>query len=240
MSSRQEEKERRRKEREAQQQAEQAEAARKRRLQLVGGVLAAVLAVGGIAAAVIAGGSGSGGAEGDATAEVDPSVELPPREIADLSEAAQAAGCTLREGLPNEGNEHLSSNTATFDGYKTNPPTSGTHTPVWAEDGVYDAGNEPPKELTVHSLEHGRINFQYKPGTPQEDVETLKALWAEDFSGGNGYHQLVYQNQTGMESQFAATAWTNMITCEELSPEAIDAFRAFRAKYVDKGPEFVP
>jgi hypothetical protein len=240
MSSRQEEKERRRKEREEQEAAAAKSASRKRRLQLVGGVVVAVLAVGGITAALVAGGGGSSGGSGDATQDIEPTVELAPARIADLEQAARAAGCDLKEQLPNEGAEHLPSNDGTFDDYKTNPPTSGTHTPIWAEDGVYEPGNEPAKELTVHALEHGRINFQYAVGTSPDDIAKMEALWAEDFNGGNGYHQLLFRNQTDMPFKFAATAWTNSIGCEELSDEAIDAFRAFRTKYVDKGPEIVP
>ena len=37
-----------------------------------------------------------------------------------------------------------------------------------------------------------------------------------------------------------ATAWGQMVTCPDLSPESIDALRAFRDLYTDKGPEFVP
>ena len=48
--------------------------------------------------------------------------------------------------------------------YKTNPPTSGDHDPTPAEDGVYEADSPPDVEQSVHSLEHGRINIQYKAG----------------------------------------------------------------------------
>ena len=47
---------------------------------------------------------------------------------------------------------------------------SGREGPTAAEDGVYAAGNAPDLGLLVHTLEHGRIDVQYKPGTPAETV----------------------------------------------------------------------
>jgi hypothetical protein len=46
----------------------------------------------------------------------------------------------------------------------------------------------------VHTLEHGRINLQYKEGTSSDDVLKLEALFAEQ---SEGYHMLLYQNTTG-------------------------------------------
>ena len=46
----------------------------------------------------------------------------------------------------------------------------------------------------MHTLEHGRINVQYKKGTPAATVEQLEALLAEQ---NEGYHMLLYENTTG-------------------------------------------
>jgi hypothetical protein len=236
MSSRQEEKEARRKEREAQEAAAAKAAAAKQRLRLTAGVVVAVLAVGGIAAAVLAGGGDDGPDPSD-----DPAVArvaIPPVKITDLKQAAKTAKCELKEQLPNEGSDHVDKTVTT---YKTNPPTSGPHNPTPAQDGEYDIGNEPAKEAWVHSLEHGRIVLQYAPGTSKTDQGKMSSLFNEDFSGGNGYHQLLLQNNTKMPFKFAAVAWTNYIGCPgPLDSPTIDALRAFRAKYVDKGPEIVP
>lgn len=43
--------------------------------------------------------------------------------------------------------------------YNTNPPTSGTHFPVWAKRGVYDRVISDGH--LIHSLEHGYINISY-------------------------------------------------------------------------------
>jgi hypothetical protein len=235
MSSRQEEKERRRREREEQERKSATGAARTRRLQLVGG---AVLVIAILVVAVVlitSGGSDdAGGTDGPTTS---PSVEvtLPPQKTKNLTEAAKAAGCTLRH-LPNEGSTHVNEDVK----YKSNPPTSGDHNPVPAADGVYSPDAAPEPEHYVHTLEHGRIEFQYKPGSSPQTIGTLEALFNEEFNGTPGYHALVFQNNTHMPYAVAATAWTQLLGCDKLSPEAIDAFRAFRERYTDKGPEFLP
>jgi hypothetical protein len=220
MSSRAQEKERRRQERLAQEQAAQKAVARKRTLQIGGGV---VLGLAVIAAAVIvltAGGGSSGGDTVNAT---------------QLTANAKAAGCTF-QSFPSEGRTHTASTVK----YKTNPPTSGNHNPTPAQDGFYRPGNTPPKENFVHSLEHGRIEFQYKPGAPVADVAKLRRLAEEPFNGSAGYHVLFFENNTNMPSEYAATAWTKSITCPQLTTQAIDAMRQFRKAYTDKGPEFIP
>lgn len=236
MSSRQEEKEARRREREAQEAAAAKAAANKQRLRLTAGAVVAVLAVGGIAAAVLAGGGDDGP---DPSGEPSAArVEIPAVRITDLTQAAKAAGCELKEQLPNEGSDHVDGEVTT---YKTNPPTSGPHSANPAQDGEYEVGNEPAKENWVHSLEHGRIVLMYAPGTSKTDQGRMSSLYNEDFSGANGYHQLLLQNNTNMPFKFAAAAWTNYIGCPgPLNSPTIDALRAFRAKYVDKGPEIVP
>jgi hypothetical protein len=233
MSSRQEEKERRRREREEQERKAAAGAQRSRRLQIVGGVLLAVAIVA-VAVVLLTSGGGGGGNSGPSTS-ASSEVTLPPQKIQNLNEAAKAGGCTLRD-FPDEGNTHTEKSVK----YKTNPPTSGDHNPVPAADGVYTADNTPSPEHYVHTLEHGRIIFQYKPGADAKTVGTLEALFNEPFNGTPGYHAVVMQNNTGMKAPVAATAWTHMLTCDQMTPQAIDAFRAFRDRYTDKAPEFVP
>ncbi len=43
--------------------------------------------------------------------------------------------------------------------YNSNPPTSGTHFPIWAKRGVYD--RELSDGYLIHSLEHGYIVISY-------------------------------------------------------------------------------
>ena len=150
---------------------------------------------------------------------------------------AAAAGCTFRE-FRSEGREHTSD---PVNNYSTNPPTSGSHNPLAAQDGIYAPGNEPNKENWVHALEHGRILFQYKAGTPQATTSAGSPRWPRRSSRASaGYHTLVLQNNTEMARPFAAVAWTRSLTCPRLDDAAVQAMRSFRTAYTDKAPEFIP
>ena len=162
------------------------------------------------------------------------SVELPEQKTGDLKAAAKAAGCTL-DNPEIEGSTHEDKDFKASD-YKTNPPTSGNHNPDWYEDGIYNAGDTPKLGMLVHTLEHGRIDVQYKEGTSPDDVAKLEAFLGET----DGYHMLLFQNTTGMDAAVAATAWGHSLTCAKLDDTTWDALRTFRTTYIDKGPEAVP
>jgi hypothetical protein len=236
VSHRQEEKQRRREEREAKEKADRARAARRQRMQIaIGGLVAiAAIAVVALFASGTLGGDGGNGDEVAASAPTESDVTIPDQVIGDLEEAAKAAGCTVTHPKI-EGAQHEERDFTEAD-YKTNPPTSGNHFPTWAEDGVYDPGNTPQLGLLVHTLEHGRIDVQYKPGTPQETIDQLNALLAES----EGYHMLLFENPTNMDAQVAATAWGHSLTCPEMNDKVFDAIRTFRNEYIDQGPENVP
>jgi len=235
VASRQEEKERRRQERLEREQAEAKRAARRKRMQLAFGGLLALAVIAGIVVAVLIS-TGGGSDEGDATRASDSTstAKLPQQETSDLKEAAKAAGCTLNNP-PYEGANHEQKDFKASD-YKTNPPTSGNHNPTWYEDGIYNPGDTPELGKLVHTLEHGRIDVQYKEGTSADDVAKLEAFLAET----DGYHMLLFQNTTGMDAQVAATAWGHSLTCSKLDDTTWDALRSFRTSYIDKGPEAVP
>jgi Protein of unknown function (DUF3105) len=241
VSSRQEEKQKRREERLAREAEEKSAAARRQRMTLAGAVLAGVAVI--VVAVLLIGGTLGGGADGDnASAQDVPSEEeladenitLPEQQIGDLAAAAKAAGCEVKNP-PIEGRGHETKDFTEAD-YKTNPPTSGNHFPQWYEDGIYAAGETPNLGMTVHTLEHGRIDVQYKPGTPTHTIKQLEALLAEQ---EDGYHMLLFQNGTNMDAQIAATAWGHSITCPQFNNKVFDALRTFRAQYIDQGPERV-
>jgi hypothetical protein len=212
MAQRKDEKQRRREERE-QKERERLEAERRKKLfgLAVGGVL--VLAVIGVIVFVIA----SGGSD------------APARKTRDLAKAATLAKCTVKS-FKSEGRQHT---TATVSDYKTNPPTSGPHNPQPAQDGEYDSA--PAKEAFVHTLEHGRVEIQYKPGTSSKAKDALKSVFEESTD-----KMLLFPNNTGMPYEVAATAWTHMVACPKYNDRVPDALRAFRDKYRGKGPENVP
>ena len=236
MASRQEEKEARRKERIERERKDAAAAARRKRLQLVGGGLLGLVAIAAVVVAILAaGGGGDDEQEAAAPAAGAAAAQLPEQQTTDMAAAAKAAGCTLTnpayEGASHEQKDFTASD------YKTNPPTSGNHFPDWYDDGVYEPGTTPNLGMLVHTLEHGRIDVQYKKGTPKADVAKLEALLAEQ---NDGYHMLLYENTTGMQPQVAATAWTHSLSCPDMNDKVFDAIRTFRARYIDKGPETVP
>jgi hypothetical protein len=236
MSSRQEEKERRKRERQEREAAQKASAARRKRMQMVfGGALAAVAAVAVVLVLVFVV-IGGGDDDDPASSVAKGSAAIPAQKISDIKEAAKAAGCTLKEDLPNEGAGHLEKDFKESD-YKQNPPTSGNHFPQWAQDGVYNPGDTPDLGQLVHTLEHGRIDIQYKPGTPATTVAQLETLMKEN---EDGYHMLLFENSTKMPFAVAATAWDQQLGCPTMNDKVFDALRTFREAHIDKGPEVVP
>jgi hypothetical protein len=234
MASRQEETERRRRERLEREQAEKAAAARHKRLQFAFGGLLAVLVVAGVVVLVAVGLGGKGGKVGQPT-KVSANAKIPAQQTASLKQAAAAAHCTL-VNAPIEGNTHETKNFTEKD-YKTNPPTSGNHNPVWYQDGIYEPGDTPRLGMIVHPLEHGRIEIQYKPGTPKSTVNELETLFNQE---NGGYHMLLFQNTTNMPYQVAAAAWGHYVGCPKMNDKVFDALRTFHDQYIDKGPEIVP
>ncbi len=225
MSSRQEEKEQRRKEREERERIAAAKAKRQRLLQLVGGVVVACAVIAGVVVAVA-----SGGSDGDDDAGIDGDR---------LRAAANEAGCVYRS-FPEQGRDHVSERLTPRE-FRSNPPTSGPHNPEPAPDGLYVAGNEPAIENWVHTLEHGRVIFQYRPGLDAAAVAQLQRLFNEDVDdSGGAYHSVLMRNNTEMPFAVAAVAWRHYMGCRELTPQAIEALRTFRVELVDKGPETVP
>ncbi len=150
------------------------------------------------------------------------------QQAALLRSAAAAAGCTVAS-FPSEGREHTEGHVT----YRTNPPTSGPHNPAPAPDQEYTTA--PPKENYVHSLEHGRIELQYKPGSPPAVVNALRGVYGE-----STHHMLMFPNNTGMDYEVAATAWQHRLGCVHFNPRVPEALRRFRDAYRDRAPEQVP
>ena len=127
--------------------------------------------------------------------------------------------------------------------YKSNPPTSGEHSAVWARDGNYAGRRSPAPERYVHSLERGRVVVHYKPGTPPRTISRLQNLmiektWSEAAGDlPDGAFALLLENNTGMRYDLAATAWMEMLACPTVNERVFDALRAFRTFWTLKGPK---
>ncbi len=250
MASR-EEREQRRTERLA---AERREAAGERRRLIIGYVVAGALTLAVVVGIVIVvAGSGGDGGDGQTVDEGElpaaAHIELqsgvlhdysadgregtvpPALAQGDLDAAAEQAGCELMLDLEEEGSSHIEKREDAPE-YGTDPPTSGNHWGEQLADGAYAEYAEPIYWL--HTLEHGRIAIQYSPELSEEEQLELKGLFDEDFDG-----MLLFPNPE-MPYEVAATAWTQMIGCEQYEGAAtIDAIRAFRDTYRGQGPENV-
>jgi hypothetical protein len=145
-----------------------------------------------------------------------------------LRRSAAAAHCSLAS-FPSEGRGHTTGRVH----YRTNPPTSGPHNPLAAPDRVYSVA--PPPESYVHTLEHGRIELQYRPDAPPAVRDALRRVY-DEFT----HHMLLFPNNTGMDFEVAATAWKHRIGCARFDAKVPDALRRFRDAYRDRAPEQVP
>lgn len=236
MASRQEEKERRRREREEAEAAAAAKEKRGRRLRLLGGAALLVLALAGVGVAIaMSGGSSkSKSSKPTTTPNTGLKASIPEQKTAELNAAAGLAGCRLTsfpKGYEDRG--HVSDSTQLK--FETNPPVFGKHYEIPASDGNYAGQGSPPPGNWLHSLEHGRIIYQYRPGLPKKQIAQLEKLYAEDPD-----LVLLMENNTGMKADVAALAWTHQAICPQMGDKVFDAFRAFRKRWKLKAPEVFP
>jgi hypothetical protein len=242
VSSRKEQKEALRRERE---QREQAAKGAQRRKRLVGygiGGVIALAAIGTIIAVIVAGGGGGDGPGGSApdAGELPDGGSVPEQKVGDLREAAAKAGCVTKD-FAGTSREHSATGGRPPTPYTSEPPTSGAHDPVPAEDGAYKKA--PSKTNLVHTLEHGRVIIWFKPSLPEESIASLKALFDED------QYQLVLAPNSEMKVDVAASAWNKdpepngtgrLLECPTYKPEIFDALRSFKDEQRGRGPEPVP
>lgn len=239
MASRKEQKERARQERLAAEREAAAKAARSQRIRVAGGVIG-VAAVVAVVIAVVGGGAGATGT-GTPFKPAAKGVNLPTPKISSLPAAVQAAGCVTIDtpdsiARTDANRTHVSPGTKVP--YATNPPSYGPHYPVPASDGEYKPASTPAIGYLVHALEHGRIEYQYRPGLPLADVSELEALFNEgDGQWAGGQLLLLFQNPTNMPYAVAAAAWGHVLGCKTFNPRVFDAFRDFRLTYTNLGPE---
>jgi hypothetical protein len=228
--------------RERERREREAKAAQQRK-RLVGFGAAAVLVIASVVVlvTVAAGGNGGSGGGGEAAGEVLPDGgSVPEQRVFELAAAASAAGCELKSSKGSGVATHTTSLDERID-YKTNPPTTGRHYEVPADDGAY--GEAPQDETLVHTLEHGRVIVWFKPGLSEEQRASLKALFDEDT------YQMVLVPRRDMPYDLAASAWNRdplpggtgrLLTCDEMNAKVFDAIRTFRDEHRSNGPEPVP
>jgi uncharacterized protein DUF3105 len=238
VSHRREQKERLRQEREARERQAKAAAQRKKMVGY-GAAAVLVLAVVIVVAVVALGGSSGGGSDAQA-AEVFPSGgSFPKQTVFDVKPAAAAAGCKLST-VKATSREHTTSLSKRVK-YSTNPPTSGKHYQIPAQDGIY--GDAPQDEELVHAQEHGRVIFWVKPSAPKDVRANIRALVEDD------PYQMFLVPREKMPYEVAATAWDadpapngtgELMTCTKVDDKTYDALAAFRDDHRSQGPEPIP
>ena len=239
MSHRRDQKEALRRERE--QREQQARAAEQRK-KMVGYGAASVLAIAAVVVAilVLTGGNGKAGSGPGNAGDVFPDGgSVPEQKVFDIDPAAKAAGCQLqtKKGTARGHTTSLSDRVK----YNTNPPTTGRHYEIPADDGIY--GQAPQDEQLVHNEEHGRVIIWVKPSLPSKQRADIRALVEEDS------YQMVLVPRRNMPYAVAATAWNaepapngtgRLMGCNEVNAKTFDALAAFRDENRSQGPEPVP
>jgi uncharacterized protein DUF3105 len=238
VSHRREQKERLRREREERERQARAAEQRKKMVGYGAGGLLALAAL--IVVVVLATGGGGGGGSDAQAAEVFPDGgSFPKQQIFDVAPAAKAAGCTLKS-VKATSREHTSSLSDRVK-YSTNPPTSGRHYQIPAQDGIY--GKAPQDEELVHGMEHGRVIFWVKPSLPEDQRADIRALVDDDT------YQMFLVPRSNMPYAVAATAWNadpppggtgRLLLCDQVNDKTFDALAAFRDEHRSQGPEPIP
>jgi hypothetical protein len=238
LSHRREQKERLRREREERER--QARAAQQRKKLVgygAGGLLVLVAAI--VVIVLVAGGGGGGGSDAQAGEVFPDGGSVPEQKIFDVGPAAKAAGCTLKD-VKATSREHTTSLSQRIK-YSTNPPTSGKHYQIPAQDGIY--GKAPQDEELVHAMEHGRVIIWAKPSLPEDVRANLRALVDDDS------YQMFLVPRSNLPYAIAATAWDadpppngtgKLMTCNEVSDKTYDALASFRDEHRSQGPEPIP
>lgn len=114
-----------------------------------------------------------------------------------------------------------------YQGYNSNPPTSGPHYENPALAKFYN--QELPDEQIVHNLEHGQIWIAYRPDLAQEIIKKLKK-----FSGKN----VIITPRSKNDTDIALVAW-GILDKFNIENGTLNSQRIkdFILRYQNKGPE---
>jgi hypothetical protein len=136
-----------------------------------------------------------------------------------LGDVARKSGCRLHE--------YESSRV-------TNPPVTGRLVErAVAADGSHIGRRTPSVDATTHSLLHGRVLIQYRPGLRRSEVRAL-----DRFVKNDPYGVLGFVNQTGMTAPVAATAYLSLLTCPRVDAATLHALGVFRDRRREFGNAF--
>lgn len=125
----------------------------------------------------------------------------------------------LGEEFEDLGNQHISAEPSDYI-WNSNPPTSGPHAPNRTNWGVHT--ESVPEWLQVHNLEDGGVIIHYNCPNGCPDVAAELEEIARDID--EEMDQIVLHPYEDMESRIALTAWTRMLTLDEVDEDQIVEF----------------
>ena len=132
---------------------------------------------------------------------------------------------------PSLGNQHLQPG-QTYDGYNSNPPTSGPHAPTAAPPGIY---REPiAKEVLVHSMEHGTVLVLYNCPQGCDDLRQQLEDLVREY--GEDDRLVLVAPYPDMDATIALVAWTRLDTFDQFDEGRIRRFiEAHERRYNPEG-----
>jgi hypothetical protein len=137
--------------------------------------------------------------------------------------------CTVVEttGIPEPDFNHIA--VCTPLSYVTNPPSGGNHWPIW---GAYKKYTSIlPREMYVHDLEHGAIDFLYRCDGPCPDVVSALGGVFDGFGDplclaipGGPPARVVLTADPDLATPIAAAAWGATYTATCIDVPSLQAF----------------
>jgi hypothetical protein len=104
--------------------------------------------------------------------------------------------------------------------YPQTPPVGGNHAPVWQNCGFYE--DPVTDENAVHSLEHGAVWIAYRPGLPEEQIDSVRQL-------AQRQNYVLASPYPRIPAPVVVSAWGRQLRLDGTDDPRLDQFvRAFR------------
>ncbi len=121
------------------------------------------------------------------------------------------------QSVPDQGNAHLAGSDSVYEGYNSDPPTSGPHAPMKPTWGVHP--ETISKALQVHALEDGGVLVQYNCPSGCLDLVTRLESTVRRYRSN-----VILAPYPGMPHRIALTAWTKLDAFDEFDEARIVRF----------------
>ena len=148
-------------------------------------------------------------------------------------EAPGPVGPAPGEPVPNEGWAHVPEGSAII--YRSNPPASGSHYPVWLR---YQEYAQPmARGYWVHNLEHGAIVVLYRPDASADVIRQITEAFRSIPVDASCGHQRALLTPDPLLPRLTAVVAADFV----LLGDSVDAqgIRAFAVARRGRGPEQV-